>query len=205
MQVIYGPNASNILITAQKRLLRPVYAQTQGFPYAATLDPSLRTTAGNFLSPLSSDTAGATTNGRAASNPLGYSAPTFTYQGSVVPGTVLVKTASEYVTIANGANAAVPQPFGLLGQWLGGIFDNLGQNNQVSAWMGPDSVYEILAPGWNDSGLAAAMNVTGTPVLMSAGADGRLTLQSVAGASTTPVCRCLDRVAGSRILVQLLI
>lgn len=211
MQVIYGPNASNILITAQKRLIRPVYAQTQGFPYAAFLDPSLRTTSGNILAPLSTDSsAGSITNGRAAPNPLAYSANTFTYMGSIVPATVAVKSGyasggagGEYACVHNGVTTV--QPWGLLDQWLGGTFDNVGQNNQIGVWMGPDSTYEILAPGWNDTGLATAVSggAAGANINLAAGTDGRLVSTSVTNG--VPVCRVIDRIAGSRIVVQLVI
>src|ERR1035437_2491418 len=127
MQVIYGANtASNILFTAQKRLIRPVYAQTQGYPYARSLDASFRNSDGSFRIPASGDTAGAT-------YPLTRSAAAYTYQGSVIPGLVAFKTGGpaggEYVCV--GTETASLQPFGLLGQWLGGSFDNIGTNNQV--------------------------------------------------------------------------
>jgi hypothetical protein len=35
----------------QKRLIRPLYAQTQATPYAAYLDPSLRNSDGSFAAP----------------------------------------------------------------------------------------------------------------------------------------------------------
>jgi len=195
MQVIYGPGlASNVQLTAQKRLIRPAYAQTQGFPYAATIDPSLRNTDGTFRIPKNGDTT-----------PLSRSADAYTLNGSLIPGLVLTRTTGEYVTVANGANDAV-QPFGLVGQWIGGTFDNLGQNNQVGVWMGPDSVYELLAPAWNDSTVSAAVTAAGAGqnVLLYAGTDGRLTYTGSPG-SQVPVARVLDRPSAARLLIQLLI
>jgi hypothetical protein len=195
MQQIYGlGTASNILLTAQKRLVRPAYAQTQGFPYAATLDPSLRNSDGSIRVPLSTDTT-----------PLARSANAYTYQGSLIPGLVLVKTTGEQVTVANGANAAV-QPMGLLGQWVGGTFDNLGQLNQVGVWMGPDSVYELLAPAWNDTTVSAAVTAAGAgqQVLLYAGADGRLTYTGSPG-SQVPIARVMDRPSAARLVIQMLI
>lgn len=195
MQVIYGTGlASNIQLTAQKRLIRPQYAQTQGFPYAATLDPSFRNADGSLRIPTGTDTT-----------PLARSLAPYTYQGSLIPGLVMVKTAGEQVAVANGANAAV-QPMGLLGQWLGGVFDNVGQNNQVGIWMGPDSVYELLAPAWNDSTVSAAVTSAGAgqQVLLYAGTDGRLTYVASPG-TQVPVARVMDRPSASRLVIQMLI
>jgi hypothetical protein len=198
MQTIYTPNgAANSLLTAQKRLIRPVYAQTQGFPHMATLDPSLRNTDGSIRVPTAADTS--------PTFPLTRSAAAFTYQGSLIPGLVVVKTVGEQIAIANGANSAV-QPWGLLGQWVGGIFDNVGQSNQVGVWMGPDSEYELLAPAWNDTTVAAAVAAAGAGqnVLLYAGADGRLTYTGSPG-SQVPIARVIDRPAASRLVIQLLI
>lgn len=207
MQTIYGPNtAANILLTAQKRLIRPIYAQTQGFPYAASIDPSLRNTDGSIRVPLSTDVAAAAAGGGTV--PLTRSATVFTSQGSIPPGIVLTKQPlNEYVAISNEANAI--QPFGLLGQWLGGSFDNIGQSNQVGVWMGPDSTYELLAPAWDDTGLAAVLasgagSTTGAQVNLYAGTDGRLVY--VASPSTrVAVARVIDRPSSSRLIIQLLI
>jgi len=197
MQVIYpvnGGDASNILLTAQKRLVRPVYAQTQGTPYACYLDPSLRNAEGTIRVPQASDT-----------EPLTRSHEAFTYQGSIVPGTVLVKTTGENVCVANGANAAV-QPFGLLGQWLGGTFDNVHNTNEIASWRGPDSVYDIVAPGFNEEGVAEAVASAsaGTRVYMYAGTDGRLTTNSPGG-SAIPVCWIVERQSAAVLRINVII
>jgi hypothetical protein len=215
MQVIYGAgNASNILLTAQKRLIRPSYAQTQGFPYSAYLDPSLRWSDGTIRDPLSTDVAnttytsasGATSNGPA---PFTRSAAAYTYQGSLIPGLVVAKTSGEYAAIHNGGTTV--QPWGLLDQWVGGSFDNIGQNSQISVWMGPDSTYDLLAPAWNDTGLAAAIAATGPgggsaggPVYLYAGTDGRLCI-STQTSSTIPVARVVERWSAARLTIQLVI
>jgi hypothetical protein len=41
-------NLSNMF---QKRTIRPLYGQTQAYPYAAVLDPRLRNTDGSFRAP----------------------------------------------------------------------------------------------------------------------------------------------------------
>jgi len=193
MQTIYSPGAaSNILITAQKRLIRPAYAQTQGFPYAAYLDPSLRNSDGSIRIPQATDTS-----------PVPRSADAFTYEGSLVPGTVMVRTSGESACVAGGGTAGI-DPWGLLGQWVGGTFDNLGQNNEIGLWMGFDSVYDLLAPAWNDTGLAAAIAAAGpgTDVLLYAGTDGRLTYLSSPG-SAVPIAKVIERWSNARLTVQL--
>jgi hypothetical protein len=129
MQVIYD-DASNIRLTAQKRLVRVVYGQTQITPYACVLDPSIRNSEGAIEVP-----------GSAATKPVKRSKAVFTFRNSIVPGTVLVKTEGEYVVPATGTVG--DRPFGLLGQWVGGTFDNLKGTNEVSAWLGPDGVVEV--------------------------------------------------------------
>lgn len=198
MQMIYGANtAANILYTAQKRLIRPVYAQTQGFPYAANLDPSLRNSDGSIRVPATGDTS--PVDGTR-------SAPAYTYQGSLIPGLVMVKTTGEQVAVATGVASSAAVPFGLLGQWVGGIFDNVGTNNEVGIWMGPDSVYDLLAPAWNDTNLAttiATNNAKGAPVLLYAGPDGRLQVTQPTGA--TAVARVIDRQSNALLRIQMLI
>jgi len=117
----------------------------------------------------------------------------------------MVKTSGENACVANGANAAV-QPWGLLDQWVGGTFDNVGQNNEIGIWMGPDSTYDLLAPAWNDSGVAAAISGAspGVAVYMYAGTDGRLTTTSPGG-SAVPVCRIIQRWSAARLTIQLVI
>lgn len=210
MQVIYGPGlASNIALTSQKRLIRPALSNALAHPYPALLDPSFRNTDGTLRAPLAADTQGATPSGAAAAAPLTRTANAFTLNGSVVPATVMVKTtAGEYAAVATGQNAA-EQPMGLLGQWVGGTFDNMGQNNQIGVWQGLDSVYELIAPAWNDTGLPAAITAaaaagTITQVLLYAGTDGRLVFNGTP-ANRVAVARVLDRPSAARLLIQLLV
>jgi hypothetical protein len=202
MQVIYGPgNASNILLTAQKRLIRPQYAQTQGFPYAAYLDPSLRNGDGSLDVPQS---------GATPITGYTYSATVFTYEGSIVPGTVVARVpGTENIVVHNGA--AATRPWGLLDQWIGGAFDGVGKMNEVSAWMGIDSTYVMLAPAWNDSGLPAkiAASAPGVDVLLYGGTDGRLSLQVADGGTAAngsiAVARVIERVSAAQLSIQLLV
>jgi len=166
----------------QKRLIRPLYAQTQATPYAAVLDDSFRDVGTNaYVLP-----SGA-----------------FTYLGGLVPGTVMVNR-GEKVTVATGADVAGIQAFGLLANFVGGELDDLGDENYVGVWRGPDSVFEILAPGFNDTGLSAAWDAStqGVPVPLSAGADGRLRYNNPQGNRQT-VAYLIERPNANRIVVDL--
>jgi len=176
----------------QKRLIRPLYAQTQATPYAAYLDPSLRNSDGSFRKPLAADTV-----------PLTRSADAFTLKNGLVPGTVVVKGAAEGVVVATGAAAATPKPFGLLANYVGGDLDDLGDENFVGVWRGPDSVFELLAPAFDDTGLAAAYSAAaaGNPVPLYARPDGRLGATQPAGAPA--VAELIERVSASRIIIDL--
>jgi len=171
-----------------------LYAQTQATPYAAVLDPSLLNADGSFRAPLSTDTL-----------PIARSANAFTLQGGLVPGTVVVKGAAEGVVVATGANVA-SVPFGLLANFVGGTLDELGTETAVGVWRGPDSVFELLSPAYNDTGLAAAYAAAGpgTPVALYAGTDGRLTATSPGG-SATQVAWLIDRPSSTRIVINLVV
>lgn len=186
MEIIYpvGSDASNINVTSQKRLLRVVQGQTQATPTSGYLDPSLRNTSGGIRVPLSTDKAGEVASGAAAASPFTRTGTAFTFEGSLTPGLVLVKTVGENYAIADGGTAT--GVFGLLGQWVGGTFDGVKNTNNISAWQGPDSVYDLLAPGFNPEEIATkvAENKEGKDVPLYAGKDGRLTVVNPAANHT---------------------
>lgn len=185
MEIIYG-DASNINLTAQKRLLRVVQGQTQATPTSGYLDPSLRNATGGIRVPLSGDTAGVVPTGGAAAAPFTRTGTAFTFEGSLTPGLVLVKTVGENYAISSGLENAGDHAFGLLGQWVGGTFDGVKNTSNISAWQGVDSIYDILAPGFNATGLSkvATENPKGIPVYLTSGLDGRLTVVGEAGATS---------------------
>lgn len=192
MEIIYptGSDASNINVTSQKRLLRVVQGQTQATPTSGYLDPSLRNTTGGIRVPLNTDVGGETPTGAAAAIPFtrkeaeaeSTKGTAFTFEGSLTPGLCLVKTAGENYAIGSGAETQ--KVFGLLGQWVGGTFDGVKNTSNISAWQGPDSVYDLLAPGFNPVGLAAkaAEMAKGVQIYLVAGFDGRLAVEG--GASS---------------------
>lgn len=178
----------------QKRTLRALYAQTQATPYSATLHPSLRNTDGSFRAPLSTDTL-----------PLARSAAAFLLQGGLVPGSVVAKSVGESVVAHNGV--AGVRAFGLLANFVGGTLDELGDENQVGVWRGPDSVWELLKPAFDDTGLAAAYatasNSAGTPVKLYAQPSGLLGGGVPAGATEADVVALLIEYTPSKIIVDL--
>jgi hypothetical protein len=125
-------NLSNAM---QKRTLRVLHGQTQATPYAGTLDARLRNTDGSFRAPLTGDAI--------ANSGLARTANTFTLQGGLVPGTVMVKTAGEAFVPATAAAGVVP--FGLLANFVGGTLDDLQDNNEIGVWYGPGSVGTLCA------------------------------------------------------------
>jgi hypothetical protein len=196
----------------QKRTLRPVYAQTQATPYATSLDDAFRGTDGSVVLPESGDTTPLHTR----------TADAFTHKNSLVPGLVMVRTVGEKVAVATSpdqanASAVTEQPFGLLANWVGGELDDSidEQTLAVGVWRGANhAFFEVLAPAFNDTGLSAAYSASGTsqglPVLLYAGADGRLTYLATGTSSgeagkSVPVARLIERVGSARILVELLV
>jgi len=141
-----------------KRTLRPVYAQTQATPYAAVLDPSLLGTPLPGAGDIDSFT-----------DQYSFPANTYQLQQGLVPGTVMIKGAiGENVLIASGVANEIP--FGLLGNFVGGNLDELGGEPYVGVWYGPGSVFDLLAPAFDPTGLSAAYNsaTPGVPVTLYA-------------------------------------
>jgi len=116
----------------KRRTLRALYAQTQAYPYAATLDPSVD---------------------RYATDPFN---GTETGKAAIWPGMVALKTEGENVRPQLDNNDSGPRrPFGLFANFIGGELDEIGDRSEVGVWRGTGSVFEILAPVFNDTDLAA--------------------------------------------------
>lgn len=196
----------------QKRLIRPIYAQTQATPYATSLDEqtltgpnavagrtSFKNGDGSRYLPLSGDTSPLHTRTENA----------FTLKNSVVPGTVMVRTEGERVGVATGPANKTEQPFGLLANFIGGELDDLGENDEIGVWRGAyHAFFELLFPAWNDEGLASALGETankkGGSVLLYASPDGRLKYYS-SPEERIPVASVIERPSASRILIELLV
>lgn len=196
----------------QKRLIRPIYAQTQATPYATSLDeqaltgPNAETGRTSFKNgdgsrylPKKEDTSPLHTR----------TADAYTLKGSLVPGTVMVRTVGETVAVAAGPDDGTEQPFGLLANFIGGELDDIGDEDQVGVWRGANhAFFELLKPAWNDEGLATALaetaNKKGGNVYLYAGTDGRLFYDSSEG-ERKRVAKVIDRPSASRILIELLV
>ena len=187
----------------QKRTIRVEYNQFRAQPFAGVLDPACGTSGATFTSPYSG---------------------AFTYQGGLMPGQPMtndytdttVTSSSGDVDVFNLANGATtPQAvFGFLANFVGGNLDELGTENTIGVWNGVGSVYEILAPAFND-GTAGTTNVAnlytaaaaatpGNPVLLYATDDGRLgTLTSVG--SAIPCAQLLQVVSTQVIRIRSLV
>lgn len=184
-------NLSNAM---QKRTLRVLHGQTQATPYAGTLHPALRNTDGSFRVPIAADTT-----------PVDYTATTFTLQGGLVPGTVMIKGPGESFLPARGG-ANTDRPFGLLANFVGGTLDDLQDSNEIGVWYGPGSVYEVLFPAFDDTGLAAAYAgaAAGSPVLLYAQTNGLLGSTNPGG-SAVAVAELIERRSAAVIQIKLLV
>jgi hypothetical protein len=193
----------------QKRTCRPVYAQTQATPYAATLyttadgSKGFRDASGNIQKLVY--TAGSNTNNDIVTR----TNDAFQKNNSYLPGMVVTKVDnSEDITIAAGLTTTGEQPFGLLANFVGGDFDEgfSGDRlqNEVGVWRGPDAVFEILAPAYHPD-VAAGSTTAGTKLY--AGNDGRLTISggtTFTSGNTQVVARLIKKET-NRILVDLAI
>jgi hypothetical protein len=192
---------TNLSNAMQKRTLRVLHGQTQATPYAGTLDPRLRNTDGSFRAPLGGDAAVNSGLVRAAA-PGGNA---FTLQGGLVPGTCMVKAAGEGFVV--GTATANVQIFGLLANFVGGTLDDLKDSNEIGVWYGPGSVYELLYPAFDDTGLATAYTnanaaATLAPVPLYCQPDGRL---GVTVATGVKVAELIERRSAAVIQIKLLV
>jgi hypothetical protein len=134
---------------------------------------------------------------------------------------------TEQVTVATGA--AAEKPFGLLANFVGGDLDEgfSGDSlqNSVGVWRGPDSVFEVLYHAFGT--ISVTQDNTSAIGLLYAAADGRLTttqtntttastegagIAAISGGAVSqqvvgslPVARLVEYVAGSRIVVDLVV
>lgn len=177
----------NISQASQQRTLRANYAQTQAYPYAT------------YLAAYVYDATGA--QGSAFSAGAGAN-PGVAGQGPIWPGMVagLVPSAGQTVCVCVGGT--VIKPWGLFGNFVGGDFDEVGDQTEVGVWKGPGAVFEVLSPAFN-SNIGAADEATETDRLLYPDADGKL--NDTAVSSGAAVARLLDWVSASKIIVELLV
>lgn len=181
----------------RRRTLRVQYGPTQGYPYAATLSSNFNRSGGVL----------------ALSGHVG--------KAAIYPGMVAVKLVGEVVTL-HGSNEGtgtdtITTPslhaFGLFGNFVGGELDDLGERSEVGVWRGRNSVYQVLAPAFNDTGLAAVAAAEDAAALanevyLNAGTDGRLVFDNSAIINETTdhmqTVRLIERLSDKAIVVELL-
>lgn len=178
---------TNLANKYQRRTLRVLYSQTHATPYDTTLDSGFNRNAGAL--------AGGTaiTGAKAA----------------ILPGLVATKKTAETVTVS-GAWASSQRAFGLFAQYVGGEMSDIASDfDKVGVWRGVGSVYEILAPAYDDTGLAtAAANEAGTAateVYLNSGAKGQLVTAGAGANVINNTARLIYRLSSNAVEVELLV
>lgn len=179
---------TNLANKYQRRTLRVLYGQTQAYPYDAQLSPSFTRTAGA----LSGGTA--ITGAKAA----------------ILPGLVAIKLAGEVVTVAGALDTE--RAFGLFANYVGGEMSDIPSDfDRVGVWRGAGSVYEVLAPAFDDTTLstyAAAEDGTDeTETYFKSNAKGQLTAAAPAnpGSAFGQTARLMKRLSANAVIVELLV
>jgi len=173
----------------RRRTLRALYAQTQAYPYDATLDAAFDRTAGALSG------AGAISGAKSA----------------ILPGLVAVKKSGEEVTLPSAAAGANQRAFGLFANFVGGEMDELGDSDDVGIWRGAGGVFEILAPAFSDANslstaASAEAGTVATEVYLNHNAKGQLEYDGSAGAKgVSDAARLVKRLSANAIIVELLV
>jgi hypothetical protein len=172
----------------QRRTLRPLYAQTQAYPYDATLSSA-------FDRSVMFDSA--TPNAPAS-------------KAAIMPGLVASKLVGETVTLA-GAREASSRDFGLFANFVGGELSDIPSDfDKVGVWRGSGGVFEILAPVFSDANslatlAAAEVGTVATEVYMNANAKGQLEAAAAGASAIGSTARLIRSLSASAIIVELLV
>lgn len=183
---------TNLANKYQRRTLRVLYGQSQAYPYDAQLDPAFDRTQGALTG------ANAIAGAKAA----------------ILPGLAAVLKAGEVVAPVAAAWATTTtdyRVFGLFANYVGGELTDIPTDfDRVGVWRGVGSVYEILAPAFDDTNLStettAMAGTAVTEVYMAPGAKSQLVAQA-AGAfvSPNPTARAINRLSANAVVVELLV
>lgn len=183
---------TNLANKYQRRTLRVLYGQSQAYPYDAQLDPTFDRTAG-ALSGVNA-IAGA--------------------KAAILPGLAAVLKAGEVVAPIAAAWATTTtdyRVFGLFANYVGGELTDIPTDfDRVGVWRGVGSVYEILAPAFDDTSLSTDTTaVDGTAakeVYMAPSAKSQLVAQTPgAFISPNPTARAINRLSANAVVVELLV
>lgn len=186
----------NLNLINKRRTLRALYAQTQAYPYAVTLDAAFTRTQGQLGGGSWTAISGA--------------------QAAIYPGSVAVKQAGEQVTLAPDSYGSSQRAFGLFNDFVGGILDQLGsgtgsqsQSNLVGVWRGAGGVFEILAPVFGTiTGAAADAGTVSTEVYMNPPASTSSGILSTVTAGANVInntARLVQSLSANAIVVELLV
>jgi len=135
----------------------------------------------------------------------GFLDPDWDRSFDIVPGTVMCRKAGEIFTPFTGAGNQ--KPFGLSALFVApslGIDEVTATGaNHFTTWVGGEqAVFEILAPGFDDTADWAAANVTDGPFkLLTATNEGLLTPTGVNHANA--IAELIDVISTDKILVRL--
>lgn len=178
---------TNLANKYQRRTLRVLYGQTQAYPYDAQLDSAFDRTAGALSG------AAAITGAKAA----------------ILPGLVAVKKAGEVVTVS-GARGTNQRPFGLFANFVGGELTDIPSDfDRVGVWRGAGSVYEILAPAFDDTSLstdaAAEDGTVANEVYLNSNAKGQLVAATPGAYTVSEAARLMTRLSANAAIVELLV
>lgn len=185
---------TNLANKYQRRPLRVLYGQTQASPYDVQLSAAF------------DRTAGALTGGNAISGA----------KAAILPGMAAVKLSGEVVSVVAAAWATSStdyRAFGLFANFVGGELSDIPSDfDRVGVWRGVGSVYEILAPVFDDTNLATdtagELGTAATEVYLAPNAKSQLSA-AVTGAgpfiSPTPTARAISRLSANAVIVELLV
>jgi len=179
---------TNLANKYQRRTLRPLYAQTQGYPYDATLDASFDR--GTMFD-------SATPNAAAS-------------KAAILPGLVASKLVGETVTLATARETA-SRDFGLFANFVGGELSDIPSDfDKVGVWRGAGSVYEILAPVFSDANSLATIagqedGTVAKEVYLNSNAKGQLEAPGAAAAALGTTARLVKYLSANAIIVELLV
>jgi len=182
-----------------RRELRVLYNGTHAYPYAAQLDAGFNRLEGAYAG------GGAITGATAA----------------IFPGLVAAKTTGENVTLAgtdSGANGEANhvsggktpgRAFGLFADYVGG---KLGSNfpdtwTQIGVWRGVGSVYELLAPAFEDDTLETSgeLGTGATEIYLNANAKGQLDAEAAGTYVVSNTARLINQLSANALIVELLV
>lgn len=174
----------------QRRTLRPLYAQTQAYPYDAQLVSTFDRSAATF-------DLGTTT-------------------AAIIPGIVAGKVVGETVDVAVANDNA--RSFGLFANFVGGELSDIPSDfDRVGVWRGAGGVFELLAPAFDDTGLStetdAEDGAAANEVYMAPNASGALVVAQdaagwaggIAADDNNITARTLRRLSANAIIVELLV